>query len=394
VGFTLQLGRALLECGVSAHTLETALGGVARHLGLEGAVYATPTGFLASLNQPGHVSRTYLIRATSSEAGLAKLVEAEALADSVIQGTLDVDHALDRLARLSARAPSYGPSLLVGAYGAAAMGMAVVFGGGWREALLSALVGSGVGLAVQALRRRSGHEDLIALVGGLLSSLGGSCLGKMVPAASHPILILCGIIVLVPGLGLLVSMQELGTGHLVAGSSRLVGTGFVLLLLAFGVAIGQRLGGEWFAGAPSVPVPLPLWTLAPALAMVSLGFLVVFQGSFRDYLWTFAASTLAYASARSTTQMLGPEVGAGAAALVLGAVCNYYSRRTRRPGAVLLLPSLMLIVPGSVGFRGLLMAMHDRTIEGLQAGFQAVLVTVALMMGLLMANVLVSRRSF
>ena len=40
------------------------------------------------------------------------------------------------------------------------------------------------------------------------------------------------------------------------------------------------------------------------------------------------------------------------------------------------------------------MAMHDRTIEGLQAGFQAILVTVALMMGLLMANVLVSRRSF
>lgn len=394
VSFTLQLGRTLLELGVSAPTLEHVLGGVARHLGLEGAVYATPTGFLASLSQPGHVSRTYLIRATRNETNLTKLVEAEALADSVIRGTLDVHHALDELARLSTRAPAFGPSLQVGAYGAAAMGMSAVFGGGWREALLGALVGLGVGLAVQALRHRNGHEDLTALVGGLLSSLGGSLLGKMVPAASHPILILCGIIVLVPGLGLLVSMQELGTGNLVAGTSRLVGTGFVLLLLAFGVAIGQRLGGDWFAGPPAVPVALPWWTLAPAVALVALGFLVVFQGSLRDYLWTFAASALAYVSARLTTLMLGPEVGAGAAALVLGAVCNYYSVRTRRPGAVLLLPSLMLVLPGSVGFRGLLMAMHDRTIEGLQSGFQAILVTVALMMGLLLANVLVSRRSF
>ena len=394
VAFTLQLGRTLLEFGVSAHTLESALGGVAQHFGLEGAVYATPTGFLASLNLPGKLGRTHLIRAARSETDLARLVEAEALVDSVIKDVLDVHDALEQLSRLSARPPRCGPLVQVGAYGATAAGMAVVFGGGWREALLSALVGLGVGLTVQGIQRRSSHRDLAALVGALFSSLGGSLLGKCMPAASHPILILSGIIVLVPGLGLLVSMQELGTGNLVAGASRLVGTGFVLLLLAFGVATGQRLGGAWFAGPPSVPIPLPLWTLAPAVALVSLGFLVVFHGSLRDYPWTFAASALAYVSARLTTQMLGPEVGAGAAALVLGAVCNHYSRRTRRPGAVLLLPSLMLIVPGSLGFRGLLMAMHDRTVEGLQAGFQSILVTVALMLGLLMANMLVSRRSF
>jgi len=54
----------------------------------------------------------------------------------------------------------------------------------------------------------------------------------------------------------------------------------------------------------------------------------------------------------------------------------------------------MLIVPGSKGFQGLLLVLHKHTLEGLQAGFQSLTVTVALMLGLLLANVLVPRRRF
>ena len=394
VALTLNLGRALQEFGVSAQTLENALGRLAHHLGLEGAVYATPTGFLASFQKVGGPSKTYLIRTGSYGANLAKLAETEALVDRVIDDSLGVDEALRQLEQISRRGPRFGPVIQVGAYANAAMGMAVVFGGGWREALLSSLIGAMVGLAAQLLEQKRTQLSLAPLVGGILSSLGGIVLGNLVPAASHSIIILSGFIVLVPGLGLLVSMQELGTGNLVAGSSRLVGTGFVLMLLAFGVAIGQRLGNTWSGGLISEPIAMPFWAIPPAIALVALGYLVVFQGALRDYAWTLGASLVAYASARLTTQLLGPEVGSGIAALFLGAVCNHYSRRTRRPGAVLLLPSLMLIVPGSKGFQGLLMVLHKHTLEGLQAGFQSLTVTVALMLGLLLANVLVPRRRF
>ncbi len=394
VAFTLNLGRALQEFGVSAQTLENALGRLALHLGLEGAVYATPTGFLASFQKAGGTSKTYLIRTGSYGANLAKLAETEALVDRVIDDGVGVQEALEQLEQISRRGPQFGPAIQVGAYAIAAMGMAVVFGGGWREALLSALIGSLVGLAAQLLEQKRNLLILAPLVGGIISSLGGIVLGNLLPSASHTILILSGFIVLVPGLGLLVSMQELGTGNLVAGSSRLVGTGFVLMLLAFGVAIGQRLGNVWSVGVVAEPLALPYWAIPPAIALVALGYLVVFQGALRDYAWTLAASLLAYGSARLTTQLMGPEVGAGIAALVLGAVCNHYSRRTRRPGAVLLLPSLMLVVPGSKGFQGLLLVLHKHTLEGLQAGFQSLTVTVALMLGLLLANVLVPRQRF
>jgi uncharacterized membrane protein YjjP (DUF1212 family) len=394
VAFVLELGRSLQECGVSAPTLENALGRVAQHLGLEGAVYATPTGFLASLRKDGHHGKTYLIRVDAGESRLEKLAEAEGLVDLVLQDRLDVATARDHLARLAARPRRYPFPLRVGAYGLASMGMAVIFGGGWREAVLGALVGLLVGSAVQTARYKPGLARLAPVLGGFVSSLGGALLGRLVPSASHPILVLSGLIVLVPGLGLLVSMQELGTGNLVAGTARLAGTFLVFLLLAFGVGLGQRLGGAWLVGAAGAPTPLPAWTVAPALAMVALGFLMIFQGRLQDFLWTLGACVLAWGTAHLGRQVLGPEAGAGIAALVLGAACNQYARRMRRPGAVLLLPSLMLILPGSLGVRGLTMMMHGQTLEGLQAGVQTVSVTVALMLGLFLANALVSRRTF
>jgi len=393
VAFVLELGRALQTFGVSAATLETALGRVADHLGLEGALYATPTGFLASLRKEGHHSKTYLQRIEAGESNLEKLAEAEGLVDLVLQGEVDVAGARARLAALKARPNRYGTTRVIGAFGLSGLGVARCFEGGWREMLLGALLGLLVGLAVTSLQRRHNLNRLTPLLGGLVSAAGAALLAGLLSPASQAILILCGIIVLVPGLGLLVSMQELGTGNLVSGTARLAGTGLVFVLLAFGVGLGQRMVGT-LQPPPMDPVPLPAWTLVPALALTALSFLVVFQGRMEDYGWTLAATVLGWGAARIGTQMLGPEAGAGLAALVLGSACNLWARRTRRPGATLLLPSLMLILPGSLGFRSLTLMLHQQPLEGLQAGFQAMVVTIALMLGLLLANATVSRRSF
>jgi len=393
VAFVLELGRALQTFGVSAATLETALGRVADHLGLEGALYATPTGFLASLRKEGHHSKTYLQRIEAGESNLEKLAEAEGLVDLVLQGEVDVAGARARLAALKARPNRYGATRVIGAFGLSGLGVARCFEGGWREMLLGALLGLLVGLAVTSLQRRHNLNRLTPLLGGLVSAAGAALLAGLLSPASQAILILCGIIVLVPGLGLLVSMQELGTGNLVSGTARLAGTGLVFVLLAFGVGLGQRMVGT-LQPPPMDPVPLPAWTLVPALALTALSFLVVFQGRMEDYGWTLAATVLGWGAARIGTQMLGPEAGAGLAALVLGSACNLWARRTRRPGATLLLPSLMLILPGSLGFRSLTLMLHQQPLEGLQAGFQAMVVTIALMLGLLLANATVSRRSF
>ena len=73
-----------------------------------------------------------------------------------------------------------------------------------------------------------------------------------------PFQLLSALIVLVPGLRLVVSMNELATGNHVSGTARLVDTGMTFLSLGFGVALGQRLAAPLLARALlGRPLPLP-----------------------------------------------------------------------------------------------------------------------------------------
>ena len=392
VAFVLELGRALQTFGASAPTLEKALLRVAERLGLEGALYATPTGFLASLRKEGHHSRTYLQRIEAGQSDLEKLTRVEELVDLVIDGELDAPSARAHLARLLDGPPHFGPGKVAAAYGLASVGMARVLGGGWREMLIGTFVGLMVGAVVLSLGSRRSLRRLAPLFGGLASALGSALLARLLPGSSETVLALTGIVVLIPGLGMLVAMQELGTGHLVSGTARLTGTGLVFLLLGFGIGLGQRLAGS--LALHSEPLPLPAWTLLPALPVVVFSFMIIFQSRLSNFGWTLAIGVAGWCVSILGSVALGPEAGAGLSALVLGAACNLYGRRARRPANVILLPALMLVLPGVLGFRSLTLLLHQQTLAGLEAGFHALFVSVSLMLGLLVANATMSRRSF
>ena len=392
VAFVLELGRALQTFGVSAPTLEKALGRVARRLGLEGALYATPTGFLGSFRKPGHHSRTYLQRIEAGMSDLDKLTRVEELVDLAGNGQLDVHAAREHLTAVLDGPSRFGRWAVLGAYGLASSSMARVLGGGWREVLLGIPVGCLVGLMVLFLQRWRTLGRLAPLAGGLVSALGSALLATLVRGSSETVLALAGIVVLIPGLSLLVSTQELGTGHYVSGTARLAGTTLVFLLLGFGIGLGQRLAGS--LAIHIEPIPLPGWTLLPSLPLVLLSFMVIFQSRLANFGWTLVAGLAGWSVSLAGSLALGPEAGAGLGALVLGAACNLYGRWARRPAMVILLPSLMLILPGILGFRSLTLLLHQQTLAGLEAAFHVMFVSVALMLGLLVANATVPRRSF
>jgi uncharacterized membrane protein YjjB (DUF3815 family) len=64
-----------------------------------------------------------------------------------------------------------------------------------------------------------------------------------------------------------------------------------------------------------------------------------------------------------------------------------YTRYTARPTNVVVAPGVLVLVPGSIGFRSIAELMDDRTVAGIDAAFAAILTAVALVAGLLIANV-------
>jgi uncharacterized membrane protein YjjB (DUF3815 family) len=192
------------------------------------------------------------------------------------------------------------------------------------------------------------------------------------------------------------SVAELSMRHLSAGSARLLGTLALLLTMGVGVGIGNRCAVLLTRTVPAVPMEsLPwVWDLLGILCMW-LAFVVLLRASRPQVFWVLFAVGLAYGGTRLVQDLLGPELGAFLGALFVGCSANLFARWHRQPEAVVRTPGLLLLVPGSLGFRGLTMATMavggDATAISASVPFllEMMFVSAAIVGGLLMSSVVV-----
>ena len=90
--------------------------------------------------------------------------------------------------------------------------------------------------------------------------------------------------------------------------------------------------------------------------------------------------------------MFGAELGAFLGAMLVAAASNLFARYKKRPAAITLLPGIVILGPGSIGFGSVAKLMEKDIVSGVQTAFTMILIAVALAMGVLMANVLVPPR--
>ncbi len=393
MAFCLELGRAFLTYGVPAHRFEEGMARICRKLGLEGQFFALPTAFFASLEKGGQ-RWTFFERLQAADLDLEKLSKLQELTEELLEGHVGAEAAAGEVRTLLAAPSRWGNPVTVLCFGLGSMPAACFFGGGWREMALTGLLGLLVGLGAVLLGQRAGLARLIHPVSGLLVGFLAVLMAHGIPHVSPQILTVAGLIVLLPGLRLVVAMNELATGNLVAGTARLVDTAMTFLALGFGVALGQRLAAPWLEGAlRGAPLPLPGWALAVSLAMAAAGLLVLFRARPADFPWILGACVLAFLGARGGSAWLGPQFGVGLGAFALGLASNLYSRAARRPSVVPLLPGLMVLVPGGLGFTGLEFIIQKQLVAGLDTAFQALFVAIALLTGLLLAHAVVEPRT-
>lgn len=389
VEFCLELGRCLQAFGTPAHRFEATLSRICGRFGLKGQFFALPTGFLASISGEDF-HRAAVERAPNGDMDLEKLTKLQWITDSVLEGRMEVGEASEALRLLVNARPRYGTATRVLAYGAASTSAVWFFGGAWREAILAMALGLLTGLLEARARKKRTLGYLFHLLAAGLVAFLSLLAARWLPSLSASVPTLAGLIVLVPGLGFLIAMNELATNNLVAGTARLAGVGMVFLQLAFGVALGQRLA-QICTGPVVAPTleAAPLWILLPALVVWALAFLVIFQAMPDDAVWILLACAVGFGAARLGAYFLGGAFGAGLGAWVLGAGSNLIARLRERPPWVTLLPGIMLLLPGSVGFRSLDYVLHKQMLTGLDTAFQMIFLAVAMLMGLLLANLMV-----
>ena len=393
VGFILELGRALHCAGHSAQRLEDTLGAIAERLGLlNPQFFSTPTSIMASFGPIGR-QRTHMLRVAPGEVNLGTLAALEQVSLDVAQGRMSPGEGTAAITRITSAPAPYGPGITTLAYGVVSGATTQFLGGGGREIAVAAILGLGLGLLAFLVRGRRRLGRVLEPVAAFLVSAGALGLGQLSGPINVLIATLGGLIVLLPGLTFTVAMSELATRNLASGTARISGALMTFLAIAFGVALGNRIGGAAFGALPTVTsAPLPEWTAYLAVVAAGLGFVVVLQAERRDAAWIVAIGALGVIGGRVGAATLGVELGTFAGALAVGLASSAYERLTRRPAAVVSVPGILLLVPGSVGFRGLASLMERQAVAGIETIFSMILTAVALVAGLLVAAVVAPER--
>ena len=391
-GFLVKLGRALHTYGTPSHRTEEALTRIAARLGLRAQFLVTPTSILGSFGED-EFQITRLARVEAGETDLQKLTRLHVVMRDVYAGTMTPREAREIVDVIVKGPASYRwPSTLL-SFALTSGAAARFFDGGAVEILMSVAIGLVVGVMVLASANRERVRRLMSVLGGMVAAAGATAMAHTADVFV-PIVVLASLIVLLPGFSVTLAMNELALGHLVSGSARLTGATVTFLQLGFGVALGSELVRLVLGPAPSAVVPARLHdaTVFLALAIAAGALTVIFRARARDALVILPMSAVAFFGARFGSQQLGPELGVALGALLLGVCSNLLSRRLDQPSAIALMPALLLLVPGSLGFRSLQSLLANDVLGGVETAFTMALVAVGLVSGLLVANAAVTPR--
>ena len=390
IALAMRLAEAMHQYGVPTDRLEAAMKRVLGRLGLPGDFMVTPTSILASFGSPEE-HRTSLIRAQPGEVNLDKLAQINDLVTDLIQWRTGVEEADAALSRTIAAPSRYGPVWTVLCVMLSCCAATRFLGGGGREIAATAVISLFIAAVSAGMPRveEPGFDELAAaFFAGALAIVAA----YLFPPLSVYTVTLGSLVILLPGLTVTTAMRELATRNLVAGTARLMGAVLLLVQLGFGVALGWQMTRWLPVSLDTLPQPLPLWTLGVALLVAPLAFATLFRAARRDLGWIVLACWISFGGARLGSRLFGAELGAFLGAMLVAAASNLFARYKKRPAAITLLPGIVILGPGSIGFGSVAKLMEKDIVSGVQTAFTMILIAVALAMGVLMANVLVPPR--
>ena len=402
--FLIRLGRALHEAGFAAPQLEAALASVAGRLGVAAQFFSTPTSLFISFGE-GVAQRTHLERVNPAGIDLGRLADLEALLERVRDGRTDPAAASAEIAEIAARPRRYSRKLTYFCWGLASATSAVFLGGSLREVAVAGFVGLVTGLAAFLAERRPAAERLFVPFAAAFAAFTAAMVAAAAPPLSVYIATVAGLIVLLPGYTLTIALSELAAEHLSSGTARFAGALVTFLMIGLGVAIGGRLAvatlGALVAGAsaPSdgalaatIALGPPVWLQLAALVLAPLALSVLLRAPRTEIPWIVLIGTVGYFAGRLGAEMLEPEVGMFAGALAVGLASGLYERIRRLPSSIPLVPGILMLVPGSIGYRSLTALLGEEVVPGIQTAFRMLLVAASLVAGLLIAAALTVER--
>jgi uncharacterized membrane protein YjjB (DUF3815 family) len=268
-----------------------------------------------------------------------------------------------------------------------AIAVGILLGAGPRELTVAGCIGLATGVIAVIATRNAVVERLFEVIAAFVGTLIVALFTKLFGPTNIYISIVAGVVVLLPGYSLTLALHELANNNLVAGVARLGKVLSVLLALACGALLGFALLGPRLLQVGDVhahAVAGRWWILASVL--ISIGLWIDLDSRVRDFVWVFAACFVALLTSHVLAGTPVHTVSAFASAFICGIVANLGARFLRLPQAVMLVPALLVLVPGSLSYESVLFAFQQNISSALTFAANATFAAVQLVAGLLLSQ--------
>jgi uncharacterized membrane protein YjjP (DUF1212 family) len=380
------MGRELHRAGIATDAIEQTLSDVAASSGLDVEVFALPTYITIAVGPTWH-QHTVMMRLEPGRVSLRKIALLNEIYDALRAGRIDFTQATTLVSQVDSRWPGLPAWLEIPALALIAVGVAMILGGGTRELIVSATIGLCTGALSTVSAKSAVVARLFAVAAAFLATLIVAAYTMFLGPTNIYISIIAGIVVLLPGYSLTLALHELANDFLVAGVARLGRVFSVLLALGCGAFLGLAIV-PWVIRTGSVqshPVAATWWIVA-SIGM-AIGMSITLDARLRDFSWVFAASFVALFTAHVLGGTSAHAVSAFLAAFICGLVANTGARFLRVPQAIMLVPALIVLVPGSLSYESVLFAFQHNIDSALIQAANTVVAAIQIVAGLLLSQI-------
>lgn len=349
IPFLTLLAKTFHSYGAPVNRTEWNLREVSEKLGVTANYSVMPTQITITFGLPegmDAVSRTFRCDQNLVECG--KLYLVETLIDKIRSLSIDLYQARDELSAIITKPPSFSrPVRLFSMALASASAAVLFFNGGWIEFLVSFILGFLVALLDWLAERILAFARIEEIACGLLAAAVSVPVAYYVEGACFSGLVLSALVWLLPGLTLTLSVRELATKNMVAGTVRMFSAFMTSLKLGFGIAFGSYIPFWIPRGAitASCSNPLSQWWLIPLFFTTIIPFNVLLDTSLWQWPGQLVTSAVGYiiSWAVSRYTSLPSELISVLAAFGVGIVGNGYALWTKSSGVVYIVSGILLV---------------------------------------------------
>lgn len=391
----LQLGAALLRCGAGSVDVEGSLLACSRALGVtdvEVSITYTEVA-IAVVGIVGGRPLTAMRIVRTREPDYRRLSALHHLMLDIDAGRLATAAAQRRLDRILAEPVTYPKPVVTLAAGGLATAVAAQLGGGLLLCTVTFVVSVCIDLIGRRLAARNLSGFYVNLMGGLVVAATATVLVAVDAPVNPPLVIAAGVVVLLPGIALVTTVQDALSGFMVTAAGRAM----EVLLLGAGIVVGVA---SMLVVAKSVGVTMPV--LDPlGLDLSSLPWRFVTAGivagtvaiGMHAPLGTLPVITglggFGYLMFLSLTSVLDSQsLARAAAATTVGACGQIYAAHRGYPALVLAVPLITPMLPGMGIYSALLQFTAGEQSMGATTLLTAVTGGLALALGIVLGQFL------